>query len=95
MIFIDEEKKKEIDDKQFIALTRRQFKLVLLENNLLDTVEQRINAIEDPIMRTRIQIEYNESVKFERNSESIAFMTNLLELTSEQVDEMWKHALKL
>ena len=76
-------------------LTRRQFKLTLLDNNLLETVEQRIDAIEDPTMRTRIQIEYNESVNFERSSESVAFMSSLLELTSEQVDAMWEHALTL
>lgn len=27
----------------------------------LDLIEQRINAIEDPQMRTKIQIEYTES----------------------------------
>lgn len=76
-------------------LTRRQFKLGLLENGLLDLIEQRINAIEDPQMRTKIQIEYTESFNFERNSESVLFMSTLLELDEEQVDKMWEYAMTL
>lgn len=76
-------------------LTRRQFKLALLENGLLDLIEQRINAIEDPQMRTRIQIEYTESVNFERKSESVLYMATLLGLSEEQVDKMWVYAMTL
>lgn len=76
-------------------LTRRQFKLALLENGLLDLIEQRINAIEDQQMRTRIQIEYTESVNFERKSESVLYMATLLGLSEEQFDEMWIYAMTL
>ena len=76
-------------------LTRRQFKLALLENGLLDLIEQRINAIEDQQMRTRIQIEYTEATEFHRTSDSVAYMCQLLGLTDEQVDQMWEHALTL
>ncbi len=76
-------------------LTRRQFKLALLENGLLDLIEQRINAIEDQQMRTRIQIEYTESVNFERKSESVLYMATLLGLNEEQFDEMWIYAMTL
>ncbi|MDC5426655.1 hypothetical protein [Acinetobacter baumannii] len=93
--YLTDEEKEYIRLSVFKPLTRRQFKLTLLDNNLLETVEQRINAIQDPIMRTRIQIEYNESVNFERSSESVALMSSLLELTSEQVDALWEHALTL
>jgi len=95
MIYIDEEKKYEIDSKQFVALTRRQFKLVLLEHELLDTIEQSIKAIEDKTLRTRIQIEYEESDKFERSNDSVQYMLSILNLTSEQVDEMWRYAMTL
>ncbi|MDN8240405.1 hypothetical protein QZK39_12420 [Acinetobacter baumannii] len=76
-------------------LTRRQFKLGLLENGLLDLIEQRINAIEDPQMRTKIQIEYTESFNFERKSESVLYMATLLGLNEEQFDEMWIYAMTL
>ena len=80
---------------QFISLTRRQFKLALLENGLLDTVEQMIESIEDPILKTRIQIEYSESERFERTNESVKYMLGVLDLTSDQVDDMWRYAMTL
>lgn len=90
----DEEKR-----AQYLAslkpLTRRQFKLVLLENNLLDRIENAISAIADDKTRARIQIEYTEATEFHRVSESIAYMCALLELTEAQVDAMWEQALQL
>lgn len=80
---------------QFTALTRRQFKLTLLDHDLLDTVEQSIKAIEDKTLRTRIQIEYEESDKFERTNDSVQHMLSILNLTDEQVDEMWRYAMTL
>lgn len=81
--------------KQFTPLTRRQFKLTLLENELLETIESRIELIEDPKQKSRIQIEYLESEKFERTSESVIYMVGMLDLTAEQVDQMWLHAMSL
>lgn len=80
---------------QFIPLTRRQFKLALLENGLLDTVEQMIESIEDPTVKARIQIEYSESERFERSNESVQYMLEALDLTTNQVDEMWRYAMTL
>ena len=80
---------------QFISLTRRQFKLALLENGLLDTVEQMIESIEDPTVKARIKIEYIESERFERSNESVQYMLEALDLTTDQVDEMWRYAMTL
>lgn len=90
----DEEKEAE-RLKQFLPLTRRQFKLTLLENDLLATVESKIDLTEDPVQKTRIQIEYTESEKFERQSESVAYMVGMLDLSTEQVDAMWLQASQL
>ncbi|MBT0887560.1 MULTISPECIES: hypothetical protein [Acinetobacter] len=76
-------------------LTRRQFKLTLLENGLLDQIENSISAIEDDQTRARIQIEYTEATEFHRTSDSVAYMCQLLGLTDEQVDQIWEHALTL
>ena len=90
----DEEKR-----EQYLAslkpLTRRQFKLTLLENGLLDQIESSMSAIEDNQTRARIQIEYTEATEFHRTSDSVAYMCQLLGLTDEQVDQMWEHALTL
>jgi len=80
---------------QFISLTRRQFKLALLENGLLDIVEQMIESIEDPTVKARIQIEYSESERFERSNESVQYMLEALDLNTNQVDEMWRYAMTL
>ena len=91
--YMNDEEKELLRLSQFRPLTRRQFKLALLENGLLDTVEQIIESIEDPITKTRIQIEYSESERFERTNDSVKYMLGVLDLTSDKVDEMWLQAL--
>ena len=81
--------------KSLKPLTRRQFKLVLLENNLLEQVETLINSVEDATQRTRLQIEYSEATEFQRTSNSVKYMCNLLGLTEEQVNQMWEQGLTL
>ena len=64
-IIVDADRAVILKRQQLSSLTRRQFKLALLENGLLSTVEQMIESIEDPTVKARIQIEYNESERFE------------------------------
>lgn len=93
--YLTEEQKYSIYLNSLKPLTRRQFKLVLLENNLLDVVELSINNIEDKTTKTRMQIEYTEATEFKRNSESLLFMCQLLNLSEEQINTMWEKALTL
>jgi hypothetical protein len=81
--------------KSLRPLSRRQFKLILLENDLLTEVESRINAISDIREKTKVQIEYVEATEFRRDSESLSYMCNLLGLTEQQINTMWEHALTL
>ena len=81
--------------KSLKPLTRRQFKLVLLENNLLEQVETLINSVEDVTQRTRLQIEYSEATEFQRTSNSVKYMCNLLGLTEEQINQMWEQGLTI
>lgn len=76
-------------------LTNRQFKLALLDSDLIDDVESAIGNIEDPTLKRRIQIEYEYATTFNRDSDSIAVMIALLKLPTENVDEVWIHALTL
>lgn len=73
-------------------LTRRQFKLSLLENNLLTAIDTAINNISDPLLKARIEIEYTEATEFVRTSESVKYMLSILELTEEQANLMWEAA---
>ena len=93
--YLTEEQKYNIYLNSLKPLTRRQFKLILLDNDLLDEVELAINNIEDKITKTRMQIEYTESTEFERDSESLLFMCQLLNLSEEQINIMWEKALTL
>lgn len=93
--YMSDEEKEQFRLTQFKPLSRRQFKLALLENGLLETVEQMIESIEDPTVKARIQIEYSESERFERTNDSVKYMLGVLDLTTERVDEMWRYAMML
>ena len=94
-IIVDADRAAILKRQQLSSLTRRQFKLALLENDLLSTVEQMIESIEDPTVKARIQIEYSESERFERTNDSVKYMLGVLNLTSDKVDEMWRYAMTL
>ncbi|WP_434279332.1 hypothetical protein [Acinetobacter sp. CE-15] len=93
--FLTVEEKRDIFLSTLKPLTRRQFKLALLENDLLDRVESTIETIPDSLLRKRLQIEYTESDEFQRQSESVIAMCNLLELKEEEVDSLWQKAMTL
>lgn len=93
--YLTDEEKEQIYLSNFPALTRRQFKLALLDNGLLNSVEASIEAIKDPIMKQRVQIEYSESERFERGNSSVKYMMDELNLNLEEVDKLWDYALHL
>ena len=93
--YMTDEQLYDIYVKSLKPLTRRQFKLALLENNLLEQVETLINSVEDVTQRTRLQIEYSEATEFQRTSNSVKYMCNLLGLTEEQINQMWEQGLTL
>lgn len=76
-------------------LSRKQFKLVLLDSGLLDGLELAISNIEDVTEKKRIEIEYIESTEFARTSESVKTMFALINQTEEQINELWEKALAL
>jgi len=90
--YLSDEEKEQLRLAEFKPLTRRQFKLALLQYQLLEKVEQAIADIEDPALKTRVQIEYNESEKFERTNDSVKYMLPLLNISNDEIDEMWRYA---
>jgi hypothetical protein len=76
-------------------LSRKQFKLVLLDSGLLDDLELSISNIENTLEKKRIEIEYTESTEFVRTSESVKTMFTLINQTEEQINELWEKALAL
>lgn len=76
-------------------LSRKQFKLALLDLGLLDDLELSISNIENTLEKKRIEIEYTESTEFVRTSESVKVMFALINQTEEQINELWEKALAL
>ncbi|MBJ8554074.1 hypothetical protein I6M82_16825 [Acinetobacter bereziniae] len=93
--YFSDPEKRDIFLRTLTPLTRRQFKLALLENELLEKVEGTLENIPDLQLRKRMQIEYSESVEFHRQSESVIAMCQMLELSEDQVDQLWQHAMTL
>lgn len=77
------------------ALSRRQFKLALLESDLLDKVESAISSIKDSSIKNKIQIEYSEATEFFRLSDSVLTICKLLDLSEVEIDEIWESAIIL
>ena len=93
--YMTDEQLYEIYVKSLRPLTRRQFKLALLDVGLLDDLEAAISNIEDTAEKKRIEIEYTESDKFARTSEIVKTMFTLINQTEEQINTMWEKALTL
>lgn len=73
-------------------LTRRQFKLALLHADLATQIEQAILAIADPLTKAVIEIEYNEATEFQRLSDSVKYMCDLLSLSNDEINTLWQQA---
>lgn len=93
--YLTEEQKYNIYLNSLRPLTRRQFKLALLENNLLADINTAISNISDPLLKARIEIEYTEATEFVRTSDSVKYMLSILELSEEQANSMWEIAQTL
>lgn len=76
-------------------VTRRQARQALFLSNLLDSVEPAIAAIPDLKHRRLAQIEWEDSLEFERNRPLVVSISTALGLTEPQLDELFVAASKL
>ena len=93
--YLTDDRKHEVYLKSLKPLTRRQFKLALLDADLTTTIETAIASIEDKQLRAVLEIEYSEATEFVRTSDSVITMGGLLGLTDDQINDIWERALKL
>lgn len=93
--YLTEQQKQEKLTKSLRLLSRKQFKLALLDKALLDELEDSISNINDTTTKRRIQIEYAESTEFVRTSEVVKTMFTLLNKTEEEINSFWQYALTL
>ena len=67
--------------------------MVLLYNNLYDKVQNIINSFEDETTKQAMQIDWEYSTEFYRNSPFIKMVADKLNLSDEDVDNLFIQAL--
>lgn len=75
-----------------VPITRRQLRLTLLANGLLDQVEPAIAALDEPD-RSVATIEWQDASEYRRDHPLIAEIGAALELDDAVIDAMWIEAL--
>lgn len=76
-------------------ITLRQTKLILNQMGLLPQVESYISSIEDEQLRATAKIEWEYANDVERTNPLVAILQTGLNLSDEQVDNMFEQASKL
>lgn len=76
-------------------LTRRQFKLILLEKDLLTSVETAIDSIQDTKLKMTAKIEWEDATEFRRLNPTLMHLYKLMGISESKLDSMWEDGLKL
>lgn len=76
-------------------LSRKQFKLGLLNKGVLSQLEGALEAITDDIVKATLTIEYTESTAFKRTSEPVKQLFNLIGMQEQDINDLWEIASKL
>lgn len=93
--YMTPQEQRELYLRDLKPLTRRQFKLTLLNHNLLDKVSTAIDTIEDPVLKMRAKIEFEDSTTFERLNPTLAELYKATGISESKLDSMWEEGLKL
>lgn len=72
-------------------VTRFQAKAVMLQQDILDSVEQAVDESTDPLL----QLAWNEALTFERQSPALEAVANTIGLTEQQLDDMFTAAAQI
>lgn len=72
------------------SITMRQARLVLLGAGKLAQVDTAIANIQDPVTKAAAQIEWSYSNELQRDNSFVALLAPALNLTSEQVDDLFR-----
>lgn len=77
-----------------VIVSPRQFRLALLEFDLLDTVVAYIESLEEPL-KSKLKIEWEYAVEIDKNAPSIQQMYVELGLTEKQLDDLFVRASEI
>lgn len=70
------------------SVTRRQARRALHAASLLDAVEEAINDLPEP-ERTAVRIDWDDAATYERADPTLQRLASLLDLTGEQLDQLF------
>lgn len=76
-------------------VTRRQARQALLLAGKLSAVQPAIDAIADPTQRALVQIEWEDSLEFERNRPSLIALATAIGLDATGIDALFVQAAAL
>ena len=77
-------------------ISARQVRLWLINNNIsLESVDQAINNIEDPILRDKTKVEWEYAPYVEKSHPMLAPLSQILGLTVEDLDRAFIEAMSL
>lgn len=77
------------------VVTMRQARLALLQVGLLNQVETAIAAVEDPVQRQAVQIEWEYAIEVDMTHPWVQHLATALSLTEAQLDDLFNLAATL
>lgn len=78
-----------------LSISKRQARRALHDFGMLESVESAINNIQDPDLRQRVRIDYEDAQEYERAWPTLLQLAALIGLTDAQLDELFIHAATL
>ena len=92
---LSDEEKEALKISSYPMLTGRQFHLTLVMKGLESTIQEAINAIEDPMQRAIVNIEFSKANDYKRTGTSIIFMQEQMGMSNDELNELWEFGLAI
>lgn len=77
------------------VVTRRQARQALLLAGRLQDVQPAIDAIADPVQRSMVQIEWDDSQEFQRTRATLIALATAIGMTEADLDNLFTQAAQL
>ena len=82
-------------EQTLAPLSQYQFRMCLINNNMLDKITTEINNIADATIKLKVETAFNYAQYFSRTDALVEYMISLLNLTNDQVNTIWQEALTI
>lgn len=76
-------------------LSQYQFRMCLINRKLFEQVVATIDGIQDDIQKLRVKTAFDYAQFFNRKDELVIYMSDALDLSDDDVNEMWQEALAI